>query len=110
MFSEFNIVGNTKSKTLGRLVDLKPGIARRMMITAAITGAGLTLASSAFGSSITDVTSITAKPVTGSTTTVTGDTGGGNSSGFTSGHTYTMKYLGDDLKITKITAGSTSYV
>jgi hypothetical protein len=108
MFKQFT-VGKRGSRTAGNFKRFNNRMVGKATLAAAVAASSLGFAGTAMGA-IADVTSIQTQLVTGSTSTVTGDTGAGNSSGFTSGHTYTMKYLGDDLKIIKITTASTSYV
>jgi hypothetical protein len=108
MCSRFRIVSSSVFRAARRLGKSK-NVTVHAALLAAAGVAGLSFSKSAIGA-VADVTSIQTQLVTGSTTTVTSDKGGGNSSGFTSGHSYTMKYLGDDVKITKVTAGSSTYV
>jgi hypothetical protein len=108
MFSQCNTVGSRFSRRVGSFKKFNNRVAGKLMI-AAVAAAGLGFANSAMGA-LADVTSIQTLMVGGVGSTVSNDKGGGNSSGFTSGRSYKMVFAGDDLKITKISTASASYV
>jgi hypothetical protein len=89
-------VGSTVSKA-----------SKAILATAAMAGLGY--ASNAFAAPA-DVTAMSTTFTAGSTTTVTGVSGYGDSStGFLSTNNYTIKYLGGDLAVSTVTANGQTY-
>ena len=80
----------------------------KLTLAAAVAAVGLGTATHAYGA-VSDVTSITTQLTTGSSSVVTGLTGGGTTSDYLASDTYSIDYAGNDLAITSITTATGTY-
>src|SRR5690348_5586927 len=106
MKSNINNIGSKISRAVG--TTFKTLACGKAALAAAVAGVTLGLGGSAMGA-VADVQSIVTTAVFGSTSTVNSVPGAGGGSGYTSGRNYNLHYGGEDLEITKITAGGKTY-